>query len=82
MVVQNTDSVTMPFGSGYTNGHGGPRTTGFIADPQFWADEHDSPLLSRNGGFCSLEKSDELCDRASQWLDKLPGAPRDRSRFW
>lgn len=42
-----------------------------IRDPQFWEDEHDSPLLSRNLGYVSLETADECCERAKQWIDLL-----------
>lgn len=61
------------FGGFGQNGHGkhDSMKTGFISDQQFWKDEHDSPLLSRNGNFVNYEKHEELCDRARGWLDKL-----------
>jgi len=48
-----------------------------FADPQFWEDEGDSPLLARNHGFVTEQNANLRIARAQSWLGLLGCEPVD-----
>eukprot|EP01068_Selenidium_serpulae_P010953 Selendium_serpulae@DN5572_c1_g1_i1.p1 len=48
-----------------------------ILDDTFWEEEHEAPLLRRNGGFLSKESAASIVDRASGWIDLMQSKAGD-----